>query len=208
MFSLGLPAALADAIHLADGSILEGELGAAVEIAVKTASGEKRVPFALLSPDLQKQYWRKAAEEATLTAAAEAGSNTPVTDEDLASLANEVSLETWVQAAAIGSFRDKAEKRGSGGLVTNKGFNAISENWVTVYSPKDPVGQAGNWDAQVARARALKEHPIQFVQKRWVEAFIKAGEAVSKRDSNQFALLVRELKRSPVNVAAVTEKIP
>jgi hypothetical protein len=82
-----------------------------------------------------------------------------------------------------------------------KAFNAIEENWVSVYSPKDTVGQAGNWDAQIARAKALQERAPQFLQKRWLAVFIKAGEAIARRDSNEFALLVRELKRSPLSVA-------
>ncbi len=208
MFSLESAGAFADTIRLADGSTVEGELGAPAEITVKTAAGEKRVPFTLLSPELQKQYWRKAAEDAARAMALEASSTAPVTDDDLSGLANEVNLDTWAQATAVGSFRDKAEKRGPGGLVVTKAFNAIEENWVTVYSPKDPVGQSGNWDSQVAKARLMQDRPLQFVQKRWLEAFIKAGEAVSKRDSGQFALLVRELKRSPLNLAMVGEKIP
>jgi hypothetical protein len=201
MFSLGTAATLADTIHLADGSTIDGELGAPAEITVKTPSGEKRVAFALLPPEVQKQYWRKAAEDAARAAAAESSFNAPVTDEDLAALANEVNLDTWAQAAAIGSFRDKPEKRGQGGLVATKAFNAIEENWVSVYSPKDSVGQTGNWDTQVSHARALEERAAQFVQKRWLEVFIKAGEALGRRDSNEFALLVRELKRSPLNIA-------
>jgi hypothetical protein len=126
-----------------------------------------------------------------------------MTADELLNLANEVNLDTWEQVASIGSFRDRPEKRGTGGLVVTKAFNAIEENWVTVYSPKDPVGQAGNWDAQVARARQLQTPGTQFMQRRWLELFIKAGEAVSRRDSNEFASMVRELKRSPLTTASL-----
>ena len=36
------------------------------------------------------------------------------------------------------------------------------------------------------------------MQRRWLELFIKAGEAVARRDSNEFAAAIRELKRSRV----------
>ncbi|HEY2343854.1 MAG TPA: hypothetical protein VGH90_12510, partial [Chthoniobacteraceae bacterium] len=106
MFSLDCSLARADTIHLADGSIVEGQLGAPSEITLKTTVGEKRVPFSLLPPDVQEQYWRKAAEEAARAAALEVGLNVPVKDEDLAALANEVNLDTWAQAAATASFQD------------------------------------------------------------------------------------------------------
>jgi hypothetical protein len=67
-----------------------------------------------------------------------------------------------------------------------------------VYSPKDAVGAAGNWNEQVARARVLAARTPQFMQKRWLELFIRAGEAVARRDSNEFAVALRELKRSSV----------
>jgi hypothetical protein len=169
-------------------------------VTIETAAGPKSVPFTLLPPEVQRKYWAQpvSAEPETATA--------PVADEELAVLANDVSLDTWAQVTAFGSFRDKPEKRGTGGLVTAKGFNAITENWVTVYSPKDAVGSAGNWDAQVAAAKAMLARNPQFVQQRWIEAFIKAGEAVARRDSNEFALLVRELKRSPVATEKLAEK--
>jgi hypothetical protein len=211
MFSLECALACADTIQLADGSKVEGQLGAPVEIAVKTSAGEKRIPFVLLPPDVQGQYWRKAAEDAASSAAVEIGLNAPVTDEDLAALANEVNLESWAQAAAVGSFQDRPEKRDAAGLVTSKACNAIEENWVSVYSPKDAVGKAGNWDEQAARARRMQERAAPYAQKRWLDEFIKAGEAVARRDSNQFALLVQDLHRSPMNLAGLGrtgEKIP
>lgn len=194
--SLALTTALlsADVIRLNDGTTIEGQLRAPVEVTVQTVAGEKKVAFALLPAELQKLYWAKAGE----VESAEPSAPGPVTDEELAALANDVNLETWVQVAAIGSFRDKAEKRGSGGLVTSKAFNALDETWVTVYSPKDPVGEARNWDEPVARAKQILARNPQFVQRRWLEAFVKAGEAVARRDSTEFALLVRELKRSHV----------
>ena len=202
MFSLATtPAVLADTIRLSDGTTVEGELGAPTEITVKTADGEKRVPFAMLPLEVQQRYGRKAPDKETPAAAEQPVPAAPALgiDEGVSALANEVNLDTWEQVAAIGSFRDRPEKRGSGGLVVTKAFNAIEENWVSIYSPKDAVGLAGNWDAQVVRARALQERAPQFLQKRWLTLFIKAGEAVARRDSNEFALLVRELKRSSLS---------
>lgn len=205
MFPLALTAAaLADTIRLSDGTTLEGELGAPVEIIINTAAGEKRVPFALLPPEVQKLYRGPSAEKPAAVAPAEQPAPVAAvvgTEEEFAALANEVNLDTWEQVTAIGSFRDRAEKRGTGGLVVTKAFNAIEENWGSVYSPKDVVGQAGNWDAQISRAKALQERAPQFLQKRWLALFIKAGEAIARRDSNEFAQLVRELKRSPLSVA-------
>lgn len=190
--ALGSAFLSADTIRLNDGTTIEGQLRAPVEVTVQTAAGDKKVAFALLPADLQKLYWAKAAETD------EPAAPGPVTDEELAALANDVNLETWVQVAGIGSFRDKAEKRGVGGLVTSKAFNALDETWVTVYSPKDPVGEARNWDEPVSRAKQILARNPQFLQRRWLEAFVKAGEAVARRDSTEFALLVRELKRSHV----------
>jgi hypothetical protein len=181
----------ADVIRLNDGTTIEGELRAPVEIAVQTPAGEKKIAFALLPEELQKRYWARAVEQEPVTPG-------PVTDEELAALANDVNLETWAQVAAIGSFRDRAEKRGAGGLVTSKAFNALEETWVTVYSPKDPVGEARNWDEPVSRAKQILARNPQFLQRRWLEGFVKAGEAVARRDSTEFAVLVRELKRSRV----------
>lgn len=183
----------AEAIRLADGSVLEGTLGAPASVIVKTADGEQRVSFNLLAPELQKLYWPK-----TDGAGAAQTLNGVVTDEELDALANEVSLETWTQVAAIGSFRDKPERRGAGGLVVAKAFNAIEENWVSIYSPKDTVGAAGNWNTEVARAKVLLARAPQFMQKRWLELFIRAGDAVARRDSNEFAAALKELKRSSV----------
>ena len=190
--ALGSAFLSADTIRLNDGTTLEGQLRAPVEVTVQTAAGDKKVAFALLPAELQKLYWAKATDTD------EPAAPGPVTDEELAALANDVNLETWVQVAGIGSFRDKAEKRGVGGLVTSKAFHALDETWVTVYSPKDPVGEARNWDEPVSRAKQILARNPQFLQRRWLEAFVKAGEAVARRDSTEFALLVRELKRSHV----------
>ena len=183
----------AEAIQLADGTVLNGELAPPAEVVVKTAAGERKVAFALLPLDLQKVYWAKAGEAKADAQTQTAG---PVSDEELASLSNEVNLEAWAHVASIGSFRDKPEKRGSGGLVVTKAFNAIEENWASVYSPKDAVGQAGDWSGPLAKARAFQARPIQFLQKRWLDSFIKAAEAVEVRDSDEFATQVRELKRT------------
>ena len=185
---LAMAVANADAIKLADGTVLQGELAPPAEVVVKTASGLRRVPFAMLAADVQKVYWAKADVQPPVTA--------QVSDEEIAALANEVNLEVWEQATTIPSFRDRPEKRGAGGLVVTKAFNAIEENWASVYSPKDAVGQAGDWSAQLAKARQLQGRPIQFLQKRWIETFIKAAVALGERDSNEFAANIRELKRN------------
>jgi hypothetical protein len=187
----------AEVIRLTDGTILEGELAPPAEVTINTAGGPRKVAFALLPRELQRTYWAKVGE-ATNDPAPVAGAS--VTDEEIAALANEVNLEVWGQVTAIGSFRDKPEKRGTGGLVVTPAFNALEENWASVYSPKDAVGQAGNWAAQLTTARSLLVRPTQFVKKRWLESFIKAGEAVAARDSNGFATHVRELKRNGLAV--------
>lgn len=202
VFSLGTFAVHADAIRLNDGTVLEGTLGAPTEVTIQTASGEKHVAFALLPVEVQKAYWAKAAAPAL--AAPVTATPAGVTADEIAALANDVNLETWANVASIGSFRDKAEKRGPGGLIVAKAFNAIEENWATVYSPKDPVGMAGDWTEQTARAKALVERNPQFIQRRWLDHFIRAGEAVSRRDSNEFAAAVRELKRERLSVSAAT----
>jgi hypothetical protein len=194
---VGVSAVRAEVIRLADGTIFEGELAPPTEVTINTPNGPRKVAFALLPRELQRTYWAKAGEVANDPAPV-AGAT--VTDEEIAGLANEVNLEVWGQVTAIGSFRDKPEKRGTGGLVVTKAFNALEENWASVYSPKDVVGQAGNWDAQLAGARALLARPTQFVKKRWLESFIKAGEAVAARDSNEFAAHVREMKRNGLPV--------
>ena len=183
----------AEAIQLTDGTVLNGELAPPTEVVVKTATGQQKVAFALLPVDLQKVYWTKAVE---MKSDAQTQAATPVSDEEIASLSNEVNLEAWAHVASIGSFRDKPEKRGPGGLVVTKAFNAIEENWASVYSPKDAVGQAGDWSGPLAKGRAFQARPIQFVQKRWVDSFIKAAEAIAVRDSNEFATHVRDLKRA------------
>ena len=128
----------------------------------------------------------------------------PVADEEIASLANDVNLEAWAHIASIGSFRDKPEKRGTGGLVVTKAFNAIEENWASVYSPKDVIGQAGDWSAALAKAKAMQARPVQFLQKRWLDSFVKAAEAVAARDSGEFAIHIRDLKRA--NLAGETTR--
>lgn len=201
MFPLGTVAVQAEVIRLGDGTVLNGQIAEPVEVTIRTADGDRKVPFTLLPADLQKAF---AAKIAGLKVAADAkvvpapAALAAVTDEEIVALASEVSLATWEKVASISSFRDKPEKRGTGGLVVTPAFNALTENWVSVYSPKDPVGLAGDWMAQVARAKALQERPQQFVQRRWLELFIKAGEAVSKRDSDAFSSAVRELGSTPL----------
>ena len=101
-----------------------------------------------------------------------------------------MNQKTWIRLGVVG------------GLIVTKAFNALDENWVTVYSPKDAVGQAGDWNEPLVRARALEQRMQQFMQQRWLQLFIRAGEAVARRDSNDFAQAVRELKRNPISLAA------
>ncbi len=183
----------ADAIQLTDGTVLTGQLAPPAEVVVKTAEGERKIAFALLPAELQRVYWSKAGPAKTDAPPLATAS---VSDEEIANLANEVNLEAWAHAASIGSFRDKPEKRGMGGLVVTKAFNAIEQNWASVYSPKDAVGQAGDWSGPLAKARAMQARPVQFLQKRWIDSFVKAAEAVAVRDSGEFALHVRDLKRA------------
>lgn len=203
MFCLGSAIAGAETIRLADGTAIDGELGCPTEITVKTAAGDRRVAFGQLPPAVQARYWKVSAEEGSLATATNPQRELVSVDEIVA-LANEVNLDTWGQVTAIGSFRDRPEKRGTGGLVVIKRFNAIEENWVSVYSPKDPVGQAGNWEQQLLKARQMQASTGQFMQKRWLEVFIKAAEAIGRRDSNEFAVQVRELRRSSLPMAALT----
>ena len=51
-------------------------------------------------------------------------------------------------------------------------------------------------------ARLLAQTSV-FMQRRWLENFIKAGEAVARQDSNEFAMAVRELKRNPLAPASL-----
>jgi hypothetical protein len=204
VFSLGLVIAEADSIKLNDGTVIEGTLGAPTEVTIRTPSGDKRIAFSQLPAVVQKTYWAKATVAAGTPVPAVAATAAAVADDEIAALANDVNLETWATVASIGSFRDKPEKRGPGGIVVAKAFNAIEENWATVYSPKDPIGMAGDWTEQTARARTLIERNPQFMQRRWLDLFVKAGEAVSRRDSNEFASAVRELKRERLSVSAAT----
>jgi hypothetical protein len=197
-FSLGTLSTYAESIRLNDGTVIEGTLAAPTHVMVQTPLGERAVPFALLPAEIQKIYWNKAPLMAS-------SSETPavVSDDEIASLAAAVNLETWSQVASIGSFRDKAEKRGSGGLVVAKAFNAIEENWASVYPEEHPLGAVRSWAAKVALAKGLLGRNPQFLQRRWLERFIRAGEAVEKRDSNEFATAIRELKKNALTASAL-----
>lgn len=99
-----------------------------------------------------------------------------VTGEELAALANDVNLPAWTQ------------------LAMGRDFTTIEEGWVAVYSPKDAVGAARDWKAQVKVARALAVRTSTAGQKRWLDLFIKAGEAVGRRDGMQFTAALRALE--------------
>ena len=119
-----------------------------------------------------------AAASLTLAGAVSAADANPaaVTGEELAALSNEVNLPAWMQ------------------LVTSPTFAAGDESWTAVYSPKDAVGEARNWDAQVAQARLLKARPVSASQKIWLAHFIKAGEAIGQKDTNRFVAAIRQLQ--------------
>lgn len=181
--------AQADIIRLNDGTTYDGELGAPEVVNVQTASGPVKVRFAALPPELQKQYWQKNLEPV------EAG---PLSIEDLATLSASVHLKTWAQVTSFGSFRDKPEKRGAGGLIVTKAWNAIEENWAGVYPPGHALAQTRHWQESIDRAKAMLARQPQFLQKRWLETFISAAEALDRRDSAEFARQVRALKQSPL----------
>jgi hypothetical protein len=184
--------ATAERIRLNDGTTYEGELGAPVAVTIQTATGAVQVPFASLAPETQRLYWQKKPEPA---AAAAAG---PITNDDLAALSVSVHLKTWAQITAFGSFRDKPEKRGVGGLIVTKAWNAIEENWAGVYAEGHALAMRKHWQEAIERAKALLARQPQYLQKRWLETFIEAAEALNERDSAEFAQKVRALKASPL----------
>ena len=188
---LGMQAipAKAEIIRLNDGTTYEGELGAPASVTIQTTNGAVEVPFALLSPEQQRLYWQKKSEAPT------AG---PMTNDDLAALSASVNLKTWSMVTAFGSFRDKPEKRGAGGLVVTKAWNAIEENWSGVYGGTHALVQTKHWQDAIERAKALLARQPQFLQKRWLETFVSAAEALNHRDSAEFARQVRLLKQSPL----------
>lgn len=184
--------ARAERIRLNDGTTYEGELGAPVAVTIQTATGPVQVPFTSLPAELQKQYWQKKPEAAPVAALG------PVTTDDLAALAASVHLKTWSQVTAFGSFRDKPEKRGAGGLVVTKAWNAIEENWAGVYTASHALAESKHWASAAERAVALLQRQPQFLQKRWLETFIAAADAIKRKDSAEFARQVRALKQSPL----------
>jgi hypothetical protein len=185
----------AETIRLNNGTTYEGELGAPSTVTIETASGVVQVPFASLPPEIQRLYWQKKTEP---TAAG------PMTNEDLAALSASVNLKTWSQVTAFGSFRDKPERRGAGGLVVTKAWNAIDENWAGVYGDGHALTQKKHWQDAIDRAKSLLARQPQFLQKRWLEAFVAAAEALNRRDSAEFARQVRTLKQSPLAEKAFT----
>jgi hypothetical protein len=184
-----ITAANADVIRLSDGTAYDGDLAEPATVLIRTASGEVEVPFAKLPPELQRRYW--APKQAQTMAG-------PVTNDELAALAASVNLKTWAQVASIGSFRDRPEKRGTGGLIITKAFNAIEENWPGIYVEGHALSNTRHWQDALERAKNIMARQPQFLQKRWLETFISAAEAVNKRDSAEFAKQVRELRRSTV----------
>lgn len=184
--------ATAERIRLNDGTTYEGELGPPATVTIQTATGAVQVPFASLAPETQRLYWQKKPDTAPPAVAG------PITNDDLAALSASVHLKTWSQITAFGSFRDKPEKRGAGGLIVTKAWNAIEENWAGVYAQGHALAAAKHWQDAIERAKALLARQPQYLQKRWLEMFIEAAEALNDRDSAEFALKVRALKQSPL----------
>lgn len=116
---------------------------------------------------------------------AEAGSQaesivtSAVTGDELAALANDVNLPAWAQ------------------LALSPSFTSIEEGRVAVYSPKDAVGTARDWDTQVKVARHLAGRTRTPGQRHWLNLFIKAGEALARKDALRFASAVRALESEP-----------
>ena len=195
------PLASAATITLADGTVHEGELGPPVTVSIITSAGAhaQNVPFAQLPAELQARYWKSPAAAAVMKTG-------PVTNDEIVALAQSVNFKAWAQVTAVGSFRDRPEKRGAGGLVVTPAFNAIAENWASVYpaghalaipvpvAPAPPIQPT--WKEPLARAKALLMRPTQGLQKYWLEDFVLAAEAVAKKDSAAFVAQFRSLKES------------
>lgn len=99
-----------------------------------------------------------------------------VSNDELADLSNAVNLPAWIQ------------------LAMGRDFSTIEEHWTAVYSPKDSVGAARDWSAQITEARSLSTRATQAGQKRWLGLFIKAGEAVGRKNAPQLAVALRALE--------------
>ena len=82
--------------------------------------------------------------------------------------------------------------------MVTKAFNAIEENWDGVYPAGHALTQMRHWQSALNRAKTLLARPNQYLQKRWLEAFIEAGAAVQARDSAEFARNVRFLRQHPL----------
>lgn len=118
----------------------------------------------------------RAEEAATAEVQSESIVGGVVTGEEIAALANDVNLPAWTQ------------------LAVSRDFTSIEEGWVSVYSPKDAVGAARDWSAQLKVARLLSDRTKLAAQKRWLGLFIKAGEAIRRNDSVQFTAALRALE--------------
>ncbi len=201
VLAMTAPLASAATITLADGTVLEGELGPPVTVSIITSAGAhaQNVPFAQLPAELQARYWKSPAAAAVMKTG-------PVTNDEIVALATSVNFKTWAQVTAVPSFRDRPEKRGPGGLVVTPAFNAIAENWASVYpaghalaipvpvAPAPPIQPT--WQEPLARAKALLARSTQGLQKYWLEDFVLAAEAIAKKDSAAFAAQFRSLKES------------
>lgn len=191
VLAMTAPLASAATITLADGTVLEGELGPPVTVSIITSAGAhaQNVPFAKLPAELQARYWKSPAAAAVMKTG-------PVTNDEIVALATSVNFKTWAQVTAVPSFRDRPEKRGPGGLVVTPAFNAIAENWAGVYPAGHALAIQPTWQEPLARAKALLMRPTQGVQKYWLEQFVLAAEAIEKKDTAAFVLHIRSLKGS------------
>jgi hypothetical protein len=109
-------------------------------------------------------------------APAESSVRGAVANDDLAALANDVNLPAWTQ------------------LASSRSFTTIEEGWVAIYSPKDAVGAARDWSAQLKVARSFAGRTRTSGQRHWLDLFIKAGEAVGRQDAPQFTAALRALE--------------
>jgi hypothetical protein len=102
-----------------------------------------------------------------------------VSDDDLETLANAVNLPLWIQFSEA------------------QGIGAIEQLWTEVYSPKDTVGAARDWNVQIVEARGLAAKADEAWKKRWLGLFVEAGKAVGRKNATQFEAALRALDSTP-----------
>ena len=113
-----------------------------------------------------------------------------VSSGELTVISDDANLTAWIQ------------------LAKGQALNPLEESWSAIYSPKDKVGVAGNWRVQLTQARSLAARATHPNQKRWLNLFIRACEAVERRDAPRFssALCGLEVHRTLDSTALVPER--